>query len=189
MVHQWEGSETYTYGYLIPPAALFLAWVRREKLLGMVPRATALGVFASLIAATVWVVGHLAEVNSIEQVAAVSIIGFAVWAVLGAKIGRVMIYPLVYLLFMVPAGGFLISPLMEWTADFTLVAAQLSGVPIYRDGMFLSIPEGNFNVVEACSGLRALLVFAATGVLFAGVFFRSSVRRAGIPASARWPGR
>jgi hypothetical protein len=57
-----------------------------------------------------------------------------------------MIYPLVYLFFMVPMGVFLISPLMEWTADFTLAATRLSGVTIHRDGIFLSIPEGNFNV-------------------------------------------
>ncbi len=177
MVHQWESYKTFTYGYLIPPAALYLVWVRREKLLGIVPRASAPGLLALLFAATVWVVGHITEVDGIEQVAAVSIIGFSVWAVLGAEIARVMIYLLVYLLFMVPAGGFLVSPLMEWTADFTVAATQFSGVPIYRDGMFLSIPEGNFNVAETCSGLRALLVFTATGVFFAGIFFRSSVRR------------
>ncbi len=177
MASQWANSASYNYCYLIPPAALFLAWVRREKLHGTAPRATVSGALALLAAATAWIAGYVTEIENIMQVAAVSIIGLSFWAVLGTEIARVMIYPLVYLFFMVPSGVFLISPLMEWTADFTVVATKLSGVPIYRDGMFLSIPEGNFDVVEACSGLRSLLVFAATGVFFAGIFFRSPVRR------------
>jgi exosortase A len=178
MLRQWDNSGSYTYCYLIAPAALFLAWVRREKLLPVAPRASTLGLFASFSAAIVWIIGSLTQIDIIQQIAAVLLIGFSIWAVLGTEIARVMIYPLAYLLFMVPTGGFLISPLMEWTADFTLFATQLSGVPIFRDGMLLSIPEGDFNVAEACSGLRALLVFSASGVFFAGVVFQSAARRA-----------
>ena len=77
----------------------------------------------------------------------------------------------------VPIGEALIPPLMDWTADFTVAALRLSGIPVYREGTFFTIPSGNWSVVEGCSGLRYLIASVVTGCLYAYLTYRSLTRR------------
>ena len=66
--------------------------------------------------------------------------------------------------FAVPVGEFLLPVFMEWTADFTVLALRLSGIPVYREGLQFVIPSGNWSVVEACSGIRYLIASLMVGV-------------------------
>src|SRR4029077_9557246 len=77
----------------------------------------------------------------------------------------------------VPFGEALIPPLINFTADFTVGALQLTGVPVYREGSFFTIPSGNWSVVEACSGLRYLIASFTLGALYAYLTYRSLKRR------------
>src|SRR5438552_85220 len=74
-------------------------------------------------------------------------------------------------------GEALIPPLMEWTADFTVAALQLSGIPVFREGLFFTIPSGNWSVVEGCSGVRYLIASFTVGVLFAYLSYRRAWKR------------
>ena len=55
-----------------------------------------------------------------------------------------------------PFGEFALPQMMEWTANFTVLALRLSGIPVFREGLQFVIPSGNWSVVEACSGVRYL---------------------------------
>jgi EpsI family protein len=63
------------------------------------------------------------------------------------------------------------------TADFTVAMLQTTGIPVYREGMFFSIPSGDWSVVEGCSGLRYLIASVTLGVLYAYLTYRSWKRR------------
>jgi EpsI family protein len=78
----------------------------------------------------------------------------------------------------VPFGDFLVPRLIDLTADFTVAAVELSGVPIFRTGNTFEIPSGRWSVVEACSGIRYLMASVLGGMLFSYFFFRSWKRRA-----------
>jgi exosortase A len=82
------------------------------------------------------------------------------------------------LLFAVPFGEFLLPPLMEQTADFTVFALRATGIPVYREGLYFTIPSGNWSVVEACSGLRYLIASITLGFLYAYLTYHSIRRRA-----------
>ncbi len=79
--------------------------------------------------------------------------------------------------FAVPFGEFLLPVLMEYTANFTVTALRLSGIPVYREGLQFVIPSGNWSVVEACSGVRYLIASFMIGTLFAYLNYRSTRRR------------
>jgi exosortase len=72
----------------------------------------------------------------------------------------------------------MLPSMMQWTADFTVFALQLSGVPVLREGLQFVIPTGSWSVVEACSGVRYLIASFMVGTLFAYLNYRSSWRRA-----------
>jgi EpsI family protein len=66
---------------------------------------------------------------------------------------------------------------MEWTANFTVLALRLTGIPVYREGLQFVIPSGSWSVVEACSGVRYLIASLTVGTLFAYLNYQSSKRR------------
>ena len=100
-----------------------------------------------------------------------------VWAVLGTRAARVLLFPLAYMLFLVPFGEFLIAPLQEFTAEFVVRGVRLAGIPVFLDGLFIYIPAGTFVVAEICAGLRFLITTIALGFLVVRVFYRSAWRR------------
>jgi EpsI family protein len=66
---------------------------------------------------------------------------------------------------------------MEWTADVTVWALRITGVPVYREGLQFLIPTGSWSVVEACSGLRYLIASLMVGSLFAYLNYSSTKKR------------
>ncbi len=125
----------------------------------------------------VWLVGELAYVNVLSQFALVAMLALVVPMTLGWNVARAMTFPLAFLFFMVPFGEFLLPALMEGTADFTVAALRMSGVPVYREGLQFVIPSGNWSVVEACSGVRYLIASLVAGTLYAYLNYRSMRRR------------
>lgn len=82
-----------------------------------------------------------------------------------------------YLLFAVPLGQSLIPVMMEFTANFTVLLIQITGIPIYQDGLYFTLPSGNWSVVEECSGVRYLIASIALGSLYAYINYTSSIKR------------
>jgi exosortase A len=124
-----------------------------------------------------WLLGELASVNAVTQLGLVSLLVLAVPVLLGWRLALAMIFPLAYLFFAVPIGEFVMPQFMEWTADFTVAALQLTGIPVYREGLHFVIPSGRWSVVEACSGVRYLIASLVVGTLYAYLNYRSLHRR------------
>jgi len=177
MVGVWSGSETFTHAFLVLPISLWLIWRDRQRLAPLQPRAQPWVVLPMALAAFMWLLGDLASVNVVTQAAFVSLLVLAVPAIFGLAVARAMAFPLLFLLFMVPIGDFMLPQLMEWTADFTVAAIQFSGVPVYREGLQFVIPSGAWSVVEACSGVRYMIASFMVGSLFAYLNYTSLRRR------------
>ena len=189
----WQRSETFAHGYVVFPIFLYLIWRQRQVLEAIVPAPcypALLGVAAS---GAVWLCGELVNAVSVSQFALIAMIQFTVWATLGTRIVKAVGIPLAFLFFAVPFGEFLIPTLMDWTADFAAAAIRASGVPIYREGNFFTIPTGRWSVVEGCSGIRYLFASFMVGTLYAYLSYRSAGRRAAfilaslaVPIVANW---
>lgn len=193
MVATWARSGTFMHAFLVPPIAAWLVWRRREALAALAPRPSPWMLLPMAAVAGVWLLGELAAVNAATQAALVALLVLAVPAVLGLAAARLLLFPLGFLFFAVPIGDFMVPTLMAWTADFTVAALRLTGIPVYREGQQFVIPSGAWSVVEACSGIRYLMASLMTGVLFAHLSYRSLHRRlifAGVsiavPLLANW---
>lgn len=192
----WEGwgrSGTFAHGYIIFPVSAWLVWRLRDRLRPLVPKAQPLALLPLAACGLLWLVGRSAGVHAPAQYAFVAMIPCLVWAVFGNAVTKRILYPLAFLFFAVPAGDFLMPTLMDHTADFTVAALRFSGVPVFREGNYFSIPSGNWSVVEACSGLRYLIASITLGFLFAYLNYRGAWRRAAfivasilVPIVANW---
>jgi len=193
MAEIWWRSATFTHGFVVPPIALWLMWRRRDAVAGMTPR-PAFAWLAILVAAGLtWLFGRLAVINAVTQVAFVTMLVSVVPIILGTEIARRMAFPLGFLFFAVPVGEFMLPQLMQWTADFTIAALRLSGIPVYREGMQFVLPSGRWSVVEACSGIRYLIASMMVGTLYAQMTYRRWPRRLAfvgisivVPIVANW---
>ncbi|MDN3920451.1 exosortase A [Roseateles violae] len=177
MVEIWYRSETFAHAFVVPPISLWLIWRQRAVLAQLTPRPQAIFLLPMAAAGLLWLVGDLAAVNAATQFAFTAMLVLTVPAALGWAVARSIAFPLLFLFFAVPFGEFLMPLLMETTADFTVAALRLSGIPVYREGLQFIIPSGNWSVVEACSGIRYLMASVMVGCLFAYLNYRSTKRR------------
>jgi exosortase A len=184
MYEIWDRSETYAHGFVILPIALWLAWRDRMRL-AAVPVAGDARAFVVIVPIALgWLAARLGGVLVVEQYAFVAMLIATVWLAMGPKMLRAAMFPLGFLLLMVPNGEALIQPLINFTADFTVGAVRLAGIPVYREGPFFTMPTGEWNVVEGCSGLRYLISSITLGVLFAYLTYRTPWKRVAFSVAA-----
>lgn len=184
MMQVWSRSQTFAHGYLIVPISIWLAWRQRAQLAAMRPAPSRTGLLLLAGLGLAWLLAHAAYVQAVEQYAATAMLPASLLAILGWPAARALAFPLAYLFLAVPFGEVFLPPLIDFTAGFTVGALQLSGLPVFRDGNYFSLPTGNWSVVEACSGLRYVIASLALGALFAHLHFRTPWRRAVILACA-----
>ena len=127
MVGIWARSETFEHGFLILPISLFLIWTRRREVAKLVPAPDYLGFVLVAGAGLVWLIAAAGQVQVVQQYAMVAMIPAAVIALAGREVAWALAFPLAFLLLAVPIGEALVPPLMDWTADFTVAALQLTG--------------------------------------------------------------
>jgi exosortase A len=177
MYEIWDRSETFAHGFVILPISLWLVWRDRDRYLGVPVAGDARAFLLILPLVLGWLAARLGGVLVVEQYAFVAIWIATVWLIMGLPMLRAAMFPLGFLLLMVPNGEFLIQPLIEFTADFTVGAVRLVGIPVYREGPFFTMPTGEWNVVEGCSGLRYLIASITLGVLYAYLTYRTLWKR------------
>lgn len=177
IVEIWARSETFAHGYLIVPISLWLAWQRRQRLGAMTPAPFWPALLPLAGCGMLWLLADLGEVQVIRQYAFVAMFPLTALAVLGWRMARVIAFPLLFLLLAVPVGDSLIEPLMTVTANFTVAALRLTGIPVLHEGNNFILPSGAWSVVEACSGLRYLIASVTAGVLYAYMTYTGGWKR------------
>ncbi len=193
MASIWWHSETYAHGLVVLPLCAWLVWRSRVRLVGLAPQPVPWLALPLALGGGAWLLGHMVAVNALMHAALVTMVVVASVALLGWRLARVLAFPLLFLFFAVPVGDFLLPTLMHYTAEFTVAALRMSGVPVYQEGLHFVIPNGRWSVVEACSGVRYLIASLMVGTLYAYLNYRSLHRRllfvlvaAIVPIFANW---
>ncbi len=173
----WNESTAYSHCFFVLPIALYLAWDRRENLVGLqVAPLPWMGLLA-IPGVAAWMAAERLGIMEGRQLVAMSFVQLLFFAVLGWRVWWAMSAPLLYLYFMVPFGAFLTPVLQKITLEFSLIGLQVVGIPFYADEFLIDTPSGRYFVAEACAGLRFLIASIAFGVLYAMLIYRSYTRR------------
>ena len=171
-VRVWWVSPTYSHCFFVIPISAYFVWRRRQPLAMLRPRADmrTLWLFLPLIIFSL--AGRLAHVNELEQLALVGMLQAIVMAILGMQVYRIILFPCLFLFFLVPMGEYLIAPLQRFTTHFISTGLTLLGIPHYTEVNLIQLSNGDYEVAEACAGLRFLIATVAVGVLFAHLTYR-----------------
>jgi exosortase A len=177
LVEIWWTSSTFNHCLLIVPIIAWLVWQRWPQLREVTPRGWLPGLALVGAGAAGWLLGEAAGVGLARHLGLVLMLQGSVVAILGPEVSRGLLFPLAYMLFLVPAGEELVPPLQTLTAKMCMALLDLVGIPAHIEGVFITIPNGWFEVAEACSGVKFLVAMAALGVLTAHICFKSWRRR------------
>ncbi|MCW8884559.1 MAG: exosortase A, partial [Motiliproteus sp.] len=177
MTDIWMRSDTYAHGAIIPLLSAWLIW-RKRLALKHKPTTPCWPAAVLIIGnSLIWLMAVAVDVMAIAQLATVIQIPLFTLLIMGWRWTSTITFPLIYLLFSVPIGEELTLPLQNITADFTVTFLQMSGIPVYINGLFIEIPTGKFEVAEACSGIRYLIASFAIGTLYAYLSYNSTKKR------------
>ncbi len=177
MVSIWIRSETYTHGFLIFPISAYMIWHNRAAAAEIRPAPNYGMLLLLVILGVGWLLSDMAGVLVSAQYALVAAIPLLVAAVLGPRLVWTFAFPFAFLLLAVPFGEIFIPAMIDFTASFTVAALQLTGIPVFREGNFFTIPSGTWSVVDACSGLRYLIASFTLGCLYAYLTYHTMWRR------------
>ncbi|MBF0265649.1 MAG: exosortase A [Gammaproteobacteria bacterium] len=177
MAKTWWTSDTFAHGLLIFPISFYLIWKKRHLLSDSISKPNYLFIVGLLAIVFLWILAATVDVQVIKQLAMILMLPAILASLYGYKILKVYAFPLFYLIFAVPFGEFLIPQLQEVTAIFTVMGLKLSGIPVFVEGMYISIPAGDFEVAVACSGIRYLIASLALGVLYAYLTYQKLSKR------------
>jgi exosortase A len=184
MAWQWWNASTYNHILLVPPILAWLVRLRWTELAKLAPQAWWPGLVVLGGGLAAWLAGSALGINTAGQLGAVAMLQGAVAALLGPRVAAGLLFPLGYMLFLVPFGDEIVPALQAITAEMAVALTHASGVPAEIDGVFIDTPAGLFEVAEACSGVKFLVAMIALGTLVAHLCFASWKRRAAFMAAA-----
>lgn len=176
MWEQWNQSD-HAHGLVVIPIAVFLIWRQRFSLAAVSIQPSAIGFVAVLVFVGLWVLARLMSVQVVEHFAVVALLPATVLAVFGREAAGRLAFPLLFLGFAVPVSDALVPSLMLLTADLSTFLLELFGIPVYREGQYLTLPGGRFVVADVCSGVRYLMAGLIVTSLYAHTFFASLRRK------------
>ncbi|WP_010216807.1 exosortase A [Sphingomonas sp. PAMC 26621] len=179
LAHIWWTSTTFGHCLFIGPVLVWLVWQRRAELAQIRPVAWSPGLVLVALDGFGWLLGDAGSVALARHFGLVLMLQGAVVTLLGPNVARALLFPVGYALFLVPFGEGLEGPLQTVTIALTMPLLHLFEVPATVDGVLITIPNGTFEVAEACSGAKFVIAMFAYGTLVANVCFVSWRRRAG----------
>jgi exosortase len=160
MVSIWWNDPGYSHGLLIPPLALYIAWLRREEVFAQPAASDGRGLWLVAAACLVYLLGRLGAEFFLMRVSMVLVLGGLVWTFWGARRLQKLAFPLILLLTMVPLPAVLYNrmaaPLQLFASGVATGALQLIGIPVFQDGNIIHLSHSSLGVAEACSGLRSI---------------------------------
>jgi exosortase len=160
MVDIWWNDPGYSHGLLIPPLALYIAWMHREEVFAAPATTDGRGLWLTAAACLLYLVGKLGAEFFLMRISLVVLLAGLVWTFWGAQRLRRLAFPLVLLLTMVPLPAVLYNrlaaPLQLFASEVASVSLQALSIPVYQDGNIIHLANTSLGVAEACSGLRSI---------------------------------
>jgi exosortase A len=176
-VSLWITIPTYNYCFLIPLISFYLIWRQRAEIACSAPSPSLFGVALLACFAAVWWLASALLIAEIRQLAIVGMIQGLALGVLGPRLYRRLMFPLLYLFLMVPTGTVLLSPLQNLSAIFSGGLLRMVGIPVFIDGVVLEVPHGVYLIAPGCAGLNFLLAALSLSLLFGQLVYTGTVKR------------
>lgn len=182
LIPVWASKADLADRFLIPSASAVLVWFAWPRMRALEPTPLLAGLLPLGVGAAAFALGWYVAVQvSGRPIVVWWLTGSLILLLTGLALShlgwshtRLLLFPLLFILFSLPTPGRVYNPLMLRLKQFTTKSAELTlpvlGVPVVRpdaNGFELKLQSGDLGVVEACSGVRSVTALTAIAVLVA----------------------
>ncbi len=182
MIRFWEDRPEYSHGYLIPVISLFLVWQRSDILRHIKFTGSWSALILILVGFSLILIGSMTTVAAIGQYG----VFFSILGVVASYMGwngfKIVLVPLLFLIFALPLPGFFLNNL---SAKLQLISSEIGvavirafDISVYLEGNVIDLGMYKLQVVEACSGLRYLFPLMSLAFMMAYFFQAALWKRA-----------
>ena len=173
MIDIWTKDVTFYHCFLVPFIFIWLVYRKKEILFRSVVHFEPLAL-PVIIAVGVFVVAfQKIGINLFAHAGFIFLLQLIIIICLGRHICKILLFPILFLSFMIPFGTELIMPLQNFTAFMSVGMLKLSGVSVHYEGIHITTDRARFFVAEACAGLRFLIANIFVMCLFAHLTFKT----------------
>ncbi|MBA2486987.1 MAG: EpsI family protein [Nitrospira sp.] len=174
----WWSRDTYAHGVLVPFISLYLAWRRWRAVQSVPPRpAISLGLLGMTVSLAMLMIGEAGGIIALSGLSLIGMLASVTTLLFGPSYLRAYAFPIAYLIIMVPVLDLLIKPLQGpaqvITATMAVTFLQAVGIPTFREGIYIHLPNVIAEVAPGCSGLNFLISILALGIPLASVALSS----------------
>jgi exosortase B len=177
----WSTDEQ-GHGPIILMVAIWLLWRRRDEL-AAAPTQPALvpGIVLLVFALLLFVIGRSQNILLFEVGSMLPMLASMLLLMKGKRALRICLFPLFFLLFMVPLPATLVAwvttPLKSAVSAVASNILYLIGYPVGRTGVVMTVGPYQLLVADACAGLNSMFTLEALGLLYMQLMNYKSVAR------------
>jgi len=171
---RWESID-YTHAYFILPFSLYLSWQKKQQLheayAQFKPRASdAAGLVVALAGLLLFIFGWRQGYLFISSLSLIPVLWGVIRYMFGAKVLRILTFPLLYLFMLVPPPLSVLDALtipMRYGASWaTAGILGIAGYPVERSGLLLNMQGHEIFLGAPCSGFRSLITMIALALVY-----------------------
>jgi len=170
LVRQWWSDPNFSHGFFVPAFAAFVVWQDRSRLAAIRPAPSSWGLALILLALCTLILGVFGAELFLSRVSLLMLAIGMVLFFLGWEFLRAVLFPLLFLVLMVPIPAIVFSqitfPLQILASKLSATVLPFFGVPVYREGNVINLPAMPLEVAEACSGIRSLLSLTTLAIMY-----------------------
>jgi len=167
----WDQDPNYSYGIFVPILAGFLLWHNRKEIRAIDPVPWGPGLLVVLFGLFLYLLGTVANELFTMRFSMVVVLLGILLTVLGKEGTQPLLFPVLYLLCMIPLPYIvyyaLAFPMKLFATRWSVIILDLLRVSVYREGNIIHLPNTTLEVANACSGLRSLMSLFTFGLAFA----------------------
>lgn len=171
LVSDWVRMPDFSHGFLIPIVSLYFVYERRKPLSVLTPSTSWAGFGLLVFGILLYLLGNLATEFFTMRFSMLVVLGGIILFLLGKEYFKALLFPLVFLIFMIPIPSVLMDkitfPMQLFASKVAARSLDLIGIPVLREGNIIQLANTSLEVAEACSGIRSLISLLALSVVFA----------------------
>lgn len=170
LIRQWWSDPNFSHGFFVPAFSAFVIWQNRTRLRAIQPKPSLWGLPVIVISLAMLLVGTFGAELFLSRVSLILLIGGAVVFFVGWEMLRAVLFPLCFLVLMVPIPAIVFSqitlPLQMLASKLAAGTLPICGVPVLREGNIINLPAMPLEVAQACSGIRSLMSLTTLAIIY-----------------------
>jgi exosortase A len=171
LVSDWLRLPDFSHGFLIPIVSFYFVYERRKELSALNRPGNWIGLPLFLFGIVLLLLGNLATEYFTMRFSILVVLGGVILFLLGREFFKTLLFPIVFLIFMIPIPSVLMDritfPMQLFASKVAAKSLYLVGIPALREGNIILLANTSLEVAEACSGIRSLISLLALSVVFA----------------------